>query len=64
MIFFFEGIEGFLQRNGVKWWGTPVKMADQANGHYFTPTKWSSELIKLHHDNRDYNGKEDPDLQE
>lgn len=60
---FFEGIEDFLKRHEVEWWGKPDTMKKEADGHYFTPAKWSSDFIKLHPEDPEYDEKEDPDVE-
>lgn len=60
---FFDGIEEFLKRHDVEWWGTPNRMYEKASGHYFVPSKWSSDFIKLHPDDPDYDEASDPDIE-
>lgn len=58
---FFEGISEFLQRHEIKVWGEPEKMTDKATGHYFSLAKWSSDFIKLHPEDPEYDEGDDPD---
>lgn len=59
---FIDGIEAFSEKHKITLYGKPDTMLDKADGHLFTPSQWSSDMIKLHPDDSEYDPKDDPDL--
>ncbi len=60
---FIDGIDAFATKHNITLYGKPDTMLEETDGHLFTPSKWSSDMIKLHPDDPAYDPKDDPDLE-